>query len=78
METIQDALGQFVKSGIDGVGSWAPRLLGAFVSLIIGFLIIRVIMKAVSKAFERTKLDDTLRPFLFTLIGFSLKALLIY
>lgn len=76
METIQDALGQFVKSGIDGVGSWAPRLLGAFVSLIIGFLIIRVIMKAVSKAFERTKLDDTLRPFLFTLIGFSLKALL--
>lgn len=76
METIQEALGQFVQSGVDGVGSWAPRLLGAFVALIIGFLIIRVLMKAVSKGFERLSLDDTLRPFLFTLIGFALKALL--
>ncbi len=76
METIQEALGQFVQSGVDGVGSWAPRLLGAFVALIIGFLIIRVLMKAISKGFERLNLDDTLRPFLFALIGFSLKALL--
>lgn len=76
METIQEALSQFVKSGVDGVGSWAPRLLGALVALIIGFLIIRVIMKALSKAFEQTSLDATLRPFLMTLVGFSLKALL--
>jgi len=76
METIHEALGQFVQSGVDGVGSWAPRLLGAFISLIIGFFIIRILMKAVSKGFEKVSLDDTLRPFLLTLIGFSLKALL--
>lgn len=76
METIQDALSKFVESGINGVGSWAPRLLGALVALIIGFLIIRLLMKAVSKAFEKMNLDDTLRPFLITLVGFALKALL--
>lgn len=76
METIKEALSQFVQSGVDGVGSWAPRLLGAFVALIIGFLIIRILMKGVSKGFEKAHLDDTLRPFLITIIGFSLKALL--
>lgn len=76
METIKEALGQFIKSGADGLGSWAPKLLGAFVALILGFLIIRFVMKAVSKGFDKTNLDDTLRPFLITLTGFSLKALL--
>jgi len=76
METVQDALNQFIKSGVDVVGNWAPRLLGALVALIIGFLIVRMIVKAASKGFDKMKLDDTLRPFLLTLIGFGLKALL--
>lgn len=76
METIQKALSQFVNSSIEGVGSWAPRLLGAFVALIIGFLIIRLIVKAVAKGIEKSNLDDTLRPFIITITGFALKALL--
>ncbi|CAM1362434.1 mechanosensitive ion channel family protein [Tenacibaculum xiamenense] len=77
METIQNSLTNFYNSIAAGIGDWGLKLLGALAALIIGLWIIRFIMKAVSRAFESKHVDETLRPFLVTLLGFVLKALLI-
>jgi small conductance mechanosensitive channel len=76
MDTIQNSLSNFLNSGVEGVGAWAPRLLGALVALVIGFLIIRVIVKGISKLLEKSNVDDTLRPFLITASALLLKTLL--
>ena len=76
MENITGSLSSFLTSIYTVVGEWGLSLLGALVSLLIGFWIIRLILKAISKAFEKSKIDDTLKPFLITIIGFSLKVLL--
>ena len=77
METITSSLSNFYNSIAGGMGDWGLQLIGALAALIIGLWIIRMLMKAVSKAFESKKIDETLRPFLLTLIGFALKVLLI-
>lgn len=76
METITKALSGFLGGAMEGLGQWAPKLLGALIALIIGLWIIRMVMKAVSKVFETKHIDETLRPFLLTLLGFSMKAML--
>lgn len=77
METIQNALTNFYNSIASGMGDWGLKLIGALAALIIGLWIIRILVKGVSKVFESKHIDETLRPFLITLIGFVLKALLI-
>lgn len=77
METVTQSLSSFYNTIATGVGDWGLKLLGALAALIIGLWIVRMIMKAVSKAFETKHVDATLRPFLITLIGFTLKALVI-
>ena len=77
METIQNSLMNFYNSIATGIGDWGLKLLGAIAALIIGLWIIRFMMKSISKAFESKHIDKTLRPFLITLLGFILKALLI-
>ncbi|SEB37209.1 small conductance mechanosensitive channel [Tenacibaculum sp. MAR_2009_124] len=77
METIQNSLTNFYNSIATGIGDWGLKLLGALAALLIGLWIIRFIMKGVSRAFESRRIDETLRPFLITLLGFVLKALLI-
>ncbi len=77
MDTITESLQNFYNSISSGLGDWGLQLIGAIAALIIGLWIIRMIMKGISKAFERTNLDETLQPFLLTTIGFLLKLLLI-
>lgn len=77
METTTEALKNFYNSISSGLGNWGLQLIGALAALIIGLWIIRIIMKGISKAFEKTNLDETLQPFLLTTIGFILKLLLI-
>lgn len=76
MENITETLSSFFSSIFNGVGDWGLSLIGALVSLVIGLWIIRMLMKAISKSFEKSKIDKTLTPFILTLIGFGLKALL--
>lgn len=76
MESITASLTAFFNSISQGFGDWGLNLIGAIVSLLIGLWIIRLIMKAVSKAFTASKIDETLKPFLITLTAFGLKALL--
>lgn len=77
METLTQSLSNFYNTVASGFGDWGLKLLGAIAALILGLWIIRMIMKAVSKMFESKHVDETLRPFLITLIGFALKALLL-
>lgn len=76
MENITESLSSFLNSISTGVGDWGLSLIGALVALIIGLWIVRLIMKAILKGFEKSKVDESLKPFLITLIGFGLKALL--
>ncbi|MBX2844819.1 MAG: mechanosensitive ion channel [Saprospiraceae bacterium] len=74
--TTSNSLSNFLTTAAGSVADWAPRLLGGLVALIIGLWLVRMFMSAIGKAFERSNMDPTLRPFLLTLIGFALKALL--
>jgi len=76
METITKSLSNFIEGAMEGLGQWTPKLLGALVALLIGLWLIGMVMKAVSKIFETKHIDATLRPFLLTLLAFSMKALL--
>lgn len=76
MTEITESLSTFLNSLLEGVGSWAPRVFGAIVAFMIGLWGIGLLMKGVRRLFESKHLDATLKPFLTTVIGFSLKAVL--
>ena len=76
MDTITNSLSGFYNTIAEGIGDWGLKLVGGIVALIIGLWIIKIVMKAVGKAFDRSKVDATLKPFLVTLVGFLLKAIL--
>lgn len=73
---IFNSLGGFFNSIQEGVGQYGLKIVGGIVALIIGLWIIKVIMKAVTKAFDTSSIDKTLKPFLVTLINFLLKVIL--
>jgi small conductance mechanosensitive channel len=57
--------------------SWAPTVVGAILTLILGFWIIGWITKLVRKGMDRSKMDKTIQPFLSSLISVGLKVLLL-
>jgi len=77
MNTITESLQSFYTSISSGLGNWGLQLIGAIAALIVGLWIIRIIMKLISKLFDKKTVDTTLQPFLLTTIGFILKLLLI-
>ena len=74
--TIFNSLGGFFNSIQEGVGQYGLKIVGGIVALIIGLWIVKIILKGVQKAFDKSKVDQTLKPFLVTLINFLLKVLL--
>jgi small conductance mechanosensitive channel len=77
MDTFTESLKNFYNTISSGLGNWGLQLIGAIAALIIGLWVIRMIMKAISKIFEKRSIDETLQPFLLTSLGFILKLLLI-
>lgn len=61
---------------IDFIVDYGPKLIGAIVVLILGLWIVKMLTKAFDKIMVRSKLDDSLRPFLMSLINTLLKVLL--
>lgn len=55
---------------------FGPKHLGAIVVWIVGSWIIKFAVKTLSKVFERTKLDKSLKPFLLSLTGMTFRILL--
>ncbi|MCF6360450.1 MAG: mechanosensitive ion channel [Cyclobacteriaceae bacterium] len=60
----------------DFVMDFGPKLIGAIIVLIIGLWVIKMITKGFDKLMVRSKMDDSLRPFLMSLVGSLLKLLL--
>ncbi len=73
---IMGSLGGFFNSIQEGVGQYGLKIVGGIIALILGLWIIKMIMKAIKKGFDKSKVDHTLKPFLVTLVNFLLKVLL--
>ncbi len=55
---------------------YAPKLLLALVTLVIGLWIIKVIIRGVRKVMDKRDMDATLKPFFVSLLGIALKVML--
>lgn len=73
METIQ----KFLESIVERAGGYIPQFLLAVLTLIIGFWVIKLIVKAIGRLMEKRDVNETLQPFLRGIISFALKAGLI-
>ena len=67
----------FTDGLLEWVTSYGPRVIGALIALVIGFWVIGGIRRAVRKAFEKSSMEKTLARFLQSLIGITLKVLLV-
>ncbi len=56
---------------------YAPKVLGAILMLIIGFMIIGWVSRLVSKSLQKRDVDESVRPFLVSLISVGLKIVLL-
>ena len=62
---------------VEMVVGYGPSLLGAIAVWIIGSWVIKMLIRGLTAVLERSKLDETLIPFLIGLIGTTLKVLLV-
>ncbi len=56
---------------------YAPKVIGAILTLIIGFWVIGRIIKILDRTMEKREFDPTIRPFLRSLLSIGLKVLLL-
>ncbi|MFT6360982.1 MAG: small conductance mechanosensitive channel [Saprospiraceae bacterium] len=61
----------------DLVTSYAPRVVGAILTLILGFWVIGMIVSGVQKMMKKNGIDKTIQPFLGSLVGVGLKVMLL-
>ena len=57
--------------------TYGLRLLGAIVALVIGLWIIKIIVRSIRKGLDKGKMDDSLKPFITSLVTITLKTLLV-
>lgn len=65
-----------ISSIMDALGEWAPKVLGAIVAIIIGLWIVGIVTRLLRKVLGKSKMDDTLKPFIATMVNFALKVVL--
>ncbi len=70
---IENILSKIIDMAIE----YGPKLIGAILVFIIGSWIIKILMKNFSKILEGRKIDDSLKPFLKSLIGILLRVMLV-
>lgn len=70
-------LNAYTDKAVEFIASYGPKVLGALVVLILGLLLISWITKLLRKGFIKAKVDETLVPFLASMVNITLKALLI-
>ncbi len=69
---------QSIWESIEGfIAQYAMQVIGAILTLIIGFWVIGWITRTVKKAMEKRDFDVSLRPFLASLVNIGLKVLLL-
>lgn len=67
---------QYLDQIIDILVSYAPKVIGAIITLVIGLWLIKIIVKSVRKTMERRNVDPSIVPFLSTIFAVLLKILL--
>lgn len=72
-----DRVDQYVDMAVAMAFSFAPKLLLAVLTLIVGLWLINVFNQGIDKAFERSGMETTLRAFLNSLFNIGAKALLL-
>ena len=73
MEKLQEILQWLTNMAVE----YGLKLLGAIVVLIIGLWVIKKIMKVIRKNFEKREMDESLKPFLLSMISVLLKIMLV-
>lgn len=68
---------EILKKITDMAVEYGPKLIGAIVVLIIGSWIIKLIMRSFRKILDKRNIDDSLKPFLKSLVGMLLRVMLI-
>jgi len=71
-----DYLNEFLDWLSVSAVQYGTKLIGALVVLIIGLWVIKAIMKGIKKGFNKGDMDESLKPFLLSLIGALLKIML--
>ncbi|MGE5355465.1 MAG: mechanosensitive ion channel family protein [Deltaproteobacteria bacterium] len=66
----------FLDKAITALTEWGPNLVLAIVTLLGGLWLIKIVMRSFEKFLENRSVDNTLKPFLITLITFLLKMML--
>jgi small conductance mechanosensitive channel len=71
-----EQLDQYWQIAVDYTFAYVPKFLLAILVLIIGLRVISLILKLINRGMEKRKTDETLRPFVKSLIGWTLKVIL--
>ena len=66
----------YADQALEYAVEFGPKFLLALLTLVIGLWIIRMITRGMKKGFKKSKMDETLRPFIVNLLSWTLKALL--
>jgi len=72
-----DDLNTYTDQAITFLRDYGPSVLGALLVLILGLWLISWVTKLTKKGFKKGKVDETLIPFLASLVNWTLKALLL-
>lgn len=75
--TIMENMDNYTDQAITFIADYGPKVLGALLVLILGLWLISWITKLTRKGFQKGKVDETLIPFLASLVNWTLKALLL-
>lgn len=67
---------KYVEIAKEMVLAYGPKLLMALVTLVIGLLIVRGLVKGMGKVMEKRKVDPSLQPFLRSMVGILLRVML--
>ncbi len=72
-----DKINVYIEKGGELVTTYGLRLVGAVIALLLGLWIIKIIVRSIRKGLDKGKMDESLKPFLTSMIGITLKVLLI-
>ena len=71
-----EQLNIYLEKAGELVTTYGLKFVGAIVALILGLWIIRIIIRSIRKVLDKGKMDESLKPFLTSLISWTLKILL--
>ncbi len=70
-------MAEFVRSGLDFISTYGGRVIIAILVFIVGCFVVRLLMKAIIKAVDKLKIDETLKQILKKFLRLLLYAILI-